>query len=86
VTGKAEYQQLLRRFPDVLSQSKQLPPVKHSVVHFIETEGRPVAAKYRRLDLVKRRAAQADFAELDRQGTVRRLDSEWSSLLYMVKK
>jgi hypothetical protein len=85
-TDAATYQQLLKQFPDVLSQSKELPPVKHSVVHFIETEGRPVAAKYRRLDPVKLKAAQAEFAELERQGIVRRSNSEWSSPLHMVHK
>jgi hypothetical protein len=72
------YQQLLQRFPDVLSPTKDLPPVKHSVEHFIETEGRPVAAKYRRLDLVKLKAAQAEFADLERQGIIRRSNSMWS--------
>jgi hypothetical protein len=56
------------------------------VVHFIETEGRPVAAKYRRLDPVKLKAAQAEFAELERQGIVRHSNSEWSSTLHMVCK
>jgi hypothetical protein len=85
-TDAAAYQQLLKQFPDVLSQSKELPPVKRSVVHFIETDGRPVAAKYRRLVPVKLKAAQAEFAELERQGIVRRSNSEWSSPLHMVHK
>jgi hypothetical protein len=52
------------------------------VEHFIETEGWPVAAKYRRLDLVKLRAAQAEFADLERQGIIRRSSSNWSSPLH----
>jgi hypothetical protein len=67
VTGMAEviaavapgpYAQLLSKFPDVVCPSGELPPVKHGVQHFIETEGRPVAAKYRRLDPVKLEAAR----------------------------
>jgi hypothetical protein len=80
------YQQLLQRFPDVLSPTKDLPPVKHSVEHFIETEGRPVAAEYRRLDPVKLKAAQAEFADLERQGIIRRSNSNWFSPLHMVRK
>jgi hypothetical protein len=60
--------------------------VKHSVVHFVKTEGQPVAAKYRRLDPVKLKPAQVEFAELERQGIVRRSNSEWSSPLHMVRK
>jgi hypothetical protein len=40
VTGAASrYQQILKQYPAVLCQSKELPPVKHSVLHHIETEG-----------------------------------------------
>jgi len=77
---------ILKSFPDVLNESKVLPPAKHAVQHVIETEGRPVASKYRRLDPVRLAAAKAEFAELERQGIIRRSSSSWSSPLHMVKK
>ena len=58
----------------------------HRVQHHIETEGRPVAAKYRRLDAAKLKAAQAEFRELERQGVIRRSSSNWALPLHLVKK
>jgi hypothetical protein len=82
----APYRQLLEKFPDVVCQSGELPAVKHAVQHFIETDGQPVASKYRRLDPVKLAAAQKEFAQLEKQGIIRRSDSCWSSPLHMVQK
>ena len=81
-----EYTQLLQKFPAVLNPSKKLPPVKHSVLHFIETDGRPVTSRYRRLDSEKLVAAKAEFQDLERQGIVRRSSSSWASPLHMVRK
>jgi RNase H-like domain found in reverse transcriptase/Reverse transcriptase (RNA-dependent DNA polymerase)/Integrase zinc binding domain/Integrase core domain len=87
VTGAANrYQQILQQYPAVLCQSKDLPPVKHSVQHHIETEGRPVAGKYRRLDPAKLAAAKQEFADMERQGIIRRSSSQWASPLHMVRK
>ena len=47
----------------------------HSVEHHIETEGRLVAAKYRRLDPGKLLAAKKEFEEMERQGIVCRSKS-----------
>jgi hypothetical protein len=41
---------LLSEFPDVLNSSEDLPPVRHAVCHTIEMTGRPVSAKFCRLD------------------------------------
>ena len=84
--GPEVYKKILQEFPEVLNEAKTLPPVKHAVVHHIETDGRPVSAKYRRLDAAKLEAAKAEFAELERQGVVRRSDSNWASPLHMVRK
>jgi hypothetical protein len=56
------------------------------VLHFIETDGQPVVSKYRRLDPVKLAAAQKEFAQLEKQGIIRRSNSSWSSPLHMVQK
>ena len=82
----AAYEALLSGFPEVVNNSKRLPKVTHKVQHFIETEGRPVTAKYRRLDPEKLAAAKAEFEELLAQGIVRRSSSSWASPLHMVQK
>jgi hypothetical protein len=83
---KQDYAALLNKFLAVLNQRKDLPPVKHNVQHHIETEGRPVAAKYRQLDQVKLAAAKREFAEMERQGIIRRSSSQWSSPHHKVRK
>ena len=80
------FYELLAKFPEVVNSSKQLPPVKHDVVHHIETSGRPVSAKYRRLDPARLAAAKKEFSALEAQGIIRRSNSQWSSPLHMVKK
>ena len=85
--GGGRLEQLCQQqFPGVFNPAKTLPPVVHSVEHHIETEGRPVAAKYRRLDPGKLLAAKKEFEEMERQGIVRRSKSSWASPLHMVKK
>ena len=78
--------QVIAEFPDVCNASKMLPPAKHAVQHVIETSGRPVASKYRRLDAEKLAAAKAEFISLEKQGIIRRSKSSWASPLHMVKK
>jgi hypothetical protein len=56
------------------------------VEHYIETEGRPVSSKYRRLDSDRLAATKAEFASLEKQGIVQRSSSNWASPLHMVKK
>ena len=85
-TQQPDYLALLRKFPEVVNASKKLPKVKHKVQHFIETEGRPVRSKYRRLDPEKLASAKADFREMERQGIVRRSSSCWAAPLHMVRK
>ena len=69
----------------MVNPSKELPAVSHQVVHHIETTGRPMAAKYRRLDPVKLKAAKEAFLEMEKQGIVCRATSQWASPLHMVK-
>ncbi|MBM3938326.1 MAG: hypothetical protein FJ333_06695, partial [Sphingomonadales bacterium] len=84
--GRPDYDALMAKYPTVLNPSKELPPTKHHVQHFIVTEGNPVAGRYRRLDPDRLRAAKAEFAALERQGIVRRSKSHWAAPLHMVKK
>ena len=77
---------LLAKFADVLNAEGRLPPSTHGVVHHIETTGRPVTSKFRRLDSIKLAAAKEEFRRLEQEGIVRRSDSDWASPLHMVKK
>ena len=70
----------------MLNTSKVLPKLTHHVQHFLVTEGRPVTAKYRRLDNDRLEAAKKEFAELEKQGIIRRSSSNWAFPLHMVKK
>ena len=77
---------LLTAFGDVLNAAGRLPPSTHGVLHHIVTTGPPVTAKFRRLEGAKLAAAKKEFAELEKEGIVRRSDSCWSSPLHMVEK
>ena len=70
----------------MLNTSKVLPKPTHRVEHILVTEGRPVKAKYRRLNNARLEAAKKEFAELEKQGIIRRSNSNWASPLHMVKK
>ena len=77
---------LLAEFSSVLNEEGRLPPATHGVEHHIITSGRPVTAKFRRLDSAKLKAAREEFQRLELEGIVRRSDSDWASPLHMVMK
>jgi len=63
---------LLASFPNIVGDGKGTPRPCHGVRHFVETSGRPVFAKARRLDPDKLRIAEAEFRSLEAAGIVRR--------------
>jgi hypothetical protein len=73
-------------FPAIVGDGSGTPNPKHGVFHSIETSGRPVFAKPRRLDPEKHQIAEAEFRNLEKAGIVRRSNSPWSSPLHMVPK
>ncbi len=75
---------LFSEFQDVADPSGTLPPVKHGVEHVIETVGRPVTAKFRRLDPERLLAAKAEFLRMEREGIIQRSSSSWASPLHLV--
>ncbi len=79
-------EEILCRYRSVLNAEGRLPPSTHGVEHHIVTSGRPVTAKFRRLDDSKLAAAKAEFAAMEKEGIVRRSSSCWSSPLHMVAK
>jgi len=77
---------LLASFPSIIGDGKATPRPLHGVRHSVETTGRPVFAKARRLDPEKLRLAEAEFRTLEKAGIIRRSSSPWSSPLHMVPK
>jgi len=70
---------LLASFPSIVGDGKGTPRPRHGVRHFVETSGRPVFAKARRLDPDKLKIAEAEFRSLEAAGIVRQSNSPWSS-------
>ena len=62
----------------MLNRSKVLPKPSHRVQHFLVTESHPVTARYRQLDNKRLEAAKREFAELEKQGIIRRSSSNWA--------
>jgi cleavage and polyadenylation specificity factor subunit 1 len=88
-TVPPEVQELLNAFPNITAaadDSGAWPKPLHGVEHYIETSGRPVTAKPRRLDPEKLRIAEEEFKKLEAAGIVRRSKSPWASPLHMVPK
>jgi len=80
------YRKLLRSFPSVCAVDLRSHRPLHGVEHSIETTGRPIFAKARRLDPEKLAIAEKEFRELEAAGIVQRSNSPWSSPLHMVRK
>ncbi len=77
---------LLAEFPGVVGDGTTTPKPLHGVEHTIETKGRPLFAKSRRLDPGKLRIAEKEFPALEKMCIVLRSNSGWSSPLHMVLK
>jgi len=81
----AEYRPVLDKFPDLTSGTFSSRS-NLGVVHEIQTTGRPVFARPRRLPPERLRAVKEHFAELERLGIVRRGKGQYSSPLHVVPK
>lgn len=82
----ADVDKLLAKFQLSTEPVNFKEPVKHNVVHHIETTGPPVTAKPRRLAPDKHRIAQQEFQRLVDLGIARRSKSCWASPLHLVPK
>jgi hypothetical protein len=78
--------ELLLEVPEILPGGARAQKPAHGVEHAIETTGRPVFAKARRLDPVKQRLAKKEFEKMEAAGICRQSDSTWASPLHMVPK
>ncbi|GFW53468.1 transposon Tf2-9 polyprotein [Trichonephila clavipes] len=86
VSGDSVYHELLRKFPDITKPPRPDQEIKHSVVHYIETNSRPVTAKARRLAPDRLRIAKAEFENMITLGHMRPSKSNYASPLHMVPK
>ena len=79
------FSSLLLDFPE-LTHSFSDTPVKHDVVHHIETSGPPVSSRTHRLPPERLAIAKSEFEHMMDLGIVRASSSSWSSALHMVPK
>ncbi|GFW70336.1 retrovirus-related Pol polyprotein from transposon 17.6 [Trichonephila clavipes] len=86
VSGDSVYHELLRKFSDITKPPRPDQEIKHSVVHYIETNSRPVTAKARRLAPDRLRIAKAEFENMITLGHMRPSKSNYASSLHMVPK
>ncbi|GFT89920.1 uncharacterized protein TNCV_1666361 [Trichonephila clavipes] len=86
VSGDSVYHELLRKFPDITKPPRPDQEIKHSVVHYIETNSRPVTAKARHLAPDRLRIAKAEFENMITLGHMRPSKSNYASPLHMVPK
>ena len=85
--SNSKYDALLNEFKDItIANSFQTRPIKHSVVHHIQTSGPPIAAKFRRLSPEKLAVAKKEFEYMLNQGICRPSDSPWATPLHMTPK
>ena len=80
------YLSLVSEFPAVTQASSSDRPVKHSVIHHIQTTGQSVTARTRRLAPERLRVARQEFEHMLQLGIIRPSSSNWSSPLHLVPK
>jgi len=80
------YRTILCQFPNLINPTYRQCDPKHSVTHSIQTQGRPVFARARRLSPTRFRTARSEFEHMTELGIIRPSSSSWSSALHMVPK
>lgn len=81
-----EYGTILKMFPSLTETPNYNLPVKHNVVHYIQTNGRLPYSKPRRLDFSKHKAAKTEFEHMVKLGICQPSSSPVSSPLHLTKK
>lgn len=81
-----QYTTLLRSFPRLVGTPDYFLPVKHTVRHFIVTEGHLPFCRPRRLDAVKFNIAREEFNQMVELGICRPSSSSVATPLHMVPK
>ncbi len=80
------YYSLLSEFPALTQACVADRPIKHDIVHHIETTGPPVSARSRRLAPECLCIAREEFDHMLELGIIRPSSRSWSSALHMVPK
>ncbi len=80
------YHALLSEFPAIMQVCSPDRPLKHNITHHIQTKGRPVSARPRRLAPERLHIAKQEFEHMLQLGIIRPSSSSWSSPLHMVPK
>ena len=80
------YLALLSEYPALTKVCSLDTPIKHDIIHHIETTSPPVVARPRRLAQDRLKAAKAEFDHKLQLGIIRPSASSWSSPLHMVPK
>lgn len=80
------YQDILKKYPEVLRPMSVKEPAKHSVTHHIETAGPPLFARPRPLPPDKYKAAKIEFEKMMEMGICQPSKSPWASPLHVVTK
>ena len=81
-----EFTALLREFPSIAQLCGKDRPIKHDIMHHIETAGAPVSARPRRLAPEQLKIARQEFEDMMELGIIRPSSSTWSSPLHVVTK
>ena len=82
----SKFASILNEFPELMSQPDFNMPVKHSVVHYIQTNGSLPVSRPRRLNPAKLKAARDEFEYMVQIGICRPSSSPCSSALHMAPK
>ena len=85
IAGGTPPDSLLQELPELTKPTGIHNDVQHNATHHIrKTPGPPVACRPRRLTPDRLAVAKAEFDAMLRDGTARRAESPWSSLLHLV--
>lgn len=77
---------MLRKYPTLTQNPRYDLPVKHNVVHFIETKSQLPFSRPRRLDPMRLRVAKQEFTTMVELGICRPSSSQAASALHLVPK
>jgi len=78
---------IFAEFPDLTRPSGVPREVRHNTIHLNKmTPGPPLSCRPRRLALDRLTIAKAEFNSMLRDGTARRSDGPWLSVLHLVPK
>lgn len=85
-SADSSFADILKEFPSLTAPPNYNQPVKHNVLHYIETKGQLPFSRPRRLDPTRHKAAQFEFETMVDWGICRPSSSPVSSPLHMVPK